>query len=481
MALRLIVSTMFYVAAAAGHPWRKQPANRRRRDEHTKIRAVEVLDGNNSEWCKEAQQKAAAIHEQAQAKKAMMMRKKPRHSRTLTSSSKHYRPHAVNYSEFLHSNNAAYTQRVHLEKVMQCEGDTHWLSKEEVKYAMCPPGHYLTHTTVEAREQMSARLRKAMCTVKRRGAEEFVNHRETSVYKMRGYSTFESAIWPKADGCQSIIDEKWYYETGLQNRMPPFKPDMVPTHMGKLVTTRFGPAPVEFHKAWKVASTAFPDYLQCEYEGAWHEVPVTSPVEQGSKVVFAVREPIGRWVSAVGELLERAINHYCPNGPCSEADGFDPAQTPKLLNHLTSWYRLVKWDKGYVSDQLPEVVSRMVKDTQCNYHYYASEHFTTQSTYAAQSDLTRAANLSLVMKLEHLDVGLGQLSQVLRQTSQTKCEFVPQNSKVCKPGHLNLPDADEIKKVLVANEELMRTLCLVYAQDFVCFDYDLPEVCKGLF
>lgn len=426
---------------------------------------------NRSAWCLVTRAKAAAQRAEAKVLKAIPPGKDKRHG---------WKAPAPKSTDFFKGKESHFGHKMQAAQAMPCGSSKHWLSKEEVQYAMCPPGNYLSHTTAQTHARKQRRLRQAMCKIKTRGADPIVNRQEGSAFRSRGYSTYESSAWPKFHGCRHIVDEKWYAETDMHNRMPPFKPDMAPPHMGKLVSSwHFGH--VEFHKAWKVASTAFPDYLRCEYEGSWDEVPSSTPVPEGGKVAFAVREPIGRWISAVGELLERSINHYCPSGPCGAQDAFDLVKTPKILNHMTSWFRLVKGGKGYHKPQLPELVRRMVRDTSCNYMFYAGEHFSSQSTYAAQNGPHRAANLSLVMKLENLNADLAKLSQVIRGTPTTKCEFVPQNSKVCKPGQGNLPDAADIMKILAEDHELMRTLCLVYAQDFVCFDYDLPPACHGLF
>jgi len=35
--------------------------------------------------------------------------------------------------------------------------------------------------------------------------------------------------------------------------------------------------------------------------------------------------------------------------------------------------------------------------------------------------------------------------------------------------------------VLEKSPELLKKLCMMYAQDFICFDYDMPDECEGLF
>lgn len=441
---------------------------------------------NLSERCLVAEAKATAMHHRVQQLTAKVYSRTAEMPSNVTHTS--LVPH-LDYAEVMarHMPEADFLRleqaeegKEAAEQAMKCEFNDMWLSADEVNFAMCPPGNYLSHTTAESQVQKRTRLRRAMCQTKAQGASG-TNKRETSYFRTRSYSTYESAVWPKPPGCNSLHDEHWYYSNGMKDSMPAFRPDSVPPHMGKLVNHNFGN--VEFHKAWKVASTAFPDYLQCEYGGSWHSVPVTTPVAAGATVAVAVREPLGRWISAVGELLERSINHYCPNGPCGQQDGFDAHSTLEYLEHTTSWYRLVSpASGGYDPSKLTDLIRKMVLDTGCNYYSYASEHFTTQSTFTTQNDFgSRAANLSHVMKLENIEAGLNQLSEDMRGQPAGKCEFVAQNSKACKPNQAILPNEAEIRHVLAANAGLMRELCLVYAQDFVCFDYELPAECKGMF
>ena len=44
-----------------------------------------------------------------------------------------------------------------------------------------------------------------------------------------------------------------------------------------------------------------------------------------------------------------------------------------------------------------------------------------------------------------------------------------------------LPKSSTLLKVLDSEPDLMRLLCRVYAQDFVCFGYDIPPACRDLF
>ena len=70
-----------------------------------------------------------------------------------------------------------------------------------------------------------------------------------------------------------------------------------------------------------MASTSYPSYLWCEF---WPLTRATSSdsVKDGYKVVASVRNPLGRFVSAVSEILQRSVNGYCPSGYCDAGDSY---------------------------------------------------------------------------------------------------------------------------------------------------------------
>merc|ERR1719478_1272825 len=121
--------------------------------------------------------------------------------------------------------------------------------------------------------------------------------------------------------------------------------------------------------------------------------------------------------------------------------------------------------------QLPEIMERFVSDTQCNYYTYASEHFITQTDFVTQNGGC-AAPINNIIQLEQLDSGLSELASTLGHTESGSCSLEDSNEASDKPG--GGPSSGEMLKVL-------KEICYMYAQDFICFDYDLPEACEGLF
>merc|ERR1712176_1366222 len=105
--------------------------------------------------------------------------------------------------------------------------------------------------------------------------------------------------------------------------------DLPPRNLQKLVMANGG---AEFRKNWKVATTTFGSYLHCAFDRS-EAVPALSRTPADRKVIFPVRHPIDRWISAMIELLARSMNFICPGGdqgegrPCGDKDSFFPSVT----------------------------------------------------------------------------------------------------------------------------------------------------------
>lgn len=337
---------------------------------------------------------------------------------------------------------------------------------QEEGYYICPPGNYLGHTASDM-EDRNSRLR--LLHAKLRNMSYVHNDRELDSYKTRGFATYESSMWLKPKHCLKLIDEEWSKTNGYLK----YKEDNSPEYMTKMVNAEYG---MEFHLNWKVASTSFPSYLWCEY-GTWTDVPKSTAVTPGYQVVAAVRHPVSRFVSSVGELLQRAVNYYCPSGYCTfEDDYWQGNVTLDKFAHQTSWYQLVQ--NGVNMTQLPEIMAAFVADTTCNYYTYASEHFITQTDFVTQNGGC-AAPVNSIIQLEKLDLGLTQLADILSHTESNSCSLEDSNDADEKPG--GVPTSGQMMEVLKHHDELMKQICYMYAQDFICFDYELPEECEGLF
>ena len=122
---------------------------------------------------------------------------------------------------------------------------------------------------------------------------------------------------------------------------------------------------VEMLHNYKVAGTALKRYMTCEYgEEGDSDFAVS---------VLAVRDPIDRFVSAVGEVLQRFLNNVCPDGPCTDALRRAGA------SRNTAWHRVA--DAAHfnlTADVLPALVSAFVDDISCCHSGYALDHLQPQ-------------------------------------------------------------------------------------------------------
>lgn len=360
------------------------------------------------------------------------------------------------------------------------------LTPDEGKFAQCPPGRYLGVQSLASYKERAARLRRALCVSKAHG-KTVTNTRETNFFSKRGYMTYESSVWPKSEECVKLPAER-AGKTEWINKIP-YKVDTTASSSMGVQRLVSHAQKLEYRRIWKAASSTMPKYLRCEFTGKW--IKARASAEEGAetfngtyKVFSVVREPIDRWISGVGEIFERTINRYCISRMCDESDGFMP-ETPKKVQASTTWYPIMNESETklpYGPRRLHMVIRAMIHDTSCNYRYYASEHLNTQSTFLAQNPGV-AVPISHLIKLEDFDTGLEGLVRMAANASTPtgSCDVLPSNVAACKPSSGNVPTSKEIREALTSHPKFMRELCLVYAQDFVCFDYELPHACTDLF
>ena len=271
---------------------------------------------------------------------------------------------------------------------------------------------------------------------------------------------------------------------------------------------------IEFIHNYKAASSAVAAFLSCAYGRE-----VDSSVFEAS--VFVVRDPIDRFISAVGEMLRRyvrsstlcpcsnqqlpsraplpsaQVNDHCPPGPngpvlCSHST-MRPAFTDMFSDEMdfkgrrketleeamgsTRWWPLAR-SKGVGADVLAELLTAFVDDIQCCHSAYSMDHFSAQSVFAA-TYATRG--IDVVIKVSNLESGLQQLTQRVQSTAPPgQCELSSQmNSAATNKGSVaagdNLPSSSDLRAALTGDH--IRELCKIYAQDYTCFDLPLPTEC----
>lgn len=352
-------------------------------------------------------------------------------------------------------------------------------------YFKCPPGAYLNNTA-ETKKKKMERLVALQAKLKDMGYVENERSAYKAEYSDRGYATYESPVWLKPEECSTLPDEEWTAEYNPWYYQ--YQPDHAPTYITKQVYNDYK---FEFHDNWKVASTSFSSYLPCEY-GSFDKVSESTAVTDGYMVAAPVRYPVSRFVSAVGELMERSMNHYCPAGYCQSSDSYDNETLWKLA-HQTTWYPLMcnetklvyndtagHWETvpgcSFDDEKFPEIVRAFVHDKKCNYYFYAAEHFVSQSAFVTQNSGC-ANDLDTVIRLEELDDGLAELAEKVGKVQS--CDMGDSNSASNKPG--GLPSESQTMAILKQIPDLMKDICMIYAQDFICYDYELPVECEGLF
>jgi hypothetical protein len=100
------------------------------------------------------------------------------------------------------------------------------------------------------------------------------------------------------------------------------------------------------------------------------------------------------------------------------------------------------------------------------YHVYPQA---MKVNVVTRSEASGGFGFSAIVKLEALEAGLAQVAQL----AHTSPPVMPPPSK--KEEHTT--DVDKCSQ-LQLDEGLTRRLCKLYAADFVCFGYELPEVCR---
>ena len=210
--------------------------------------------------------------------------------------------------------------------------------------------------------------------------------------------------------------------------------------------------------ASQVGGTSLEDYLSCAY----------GPDEDTDRFtlsVFAVRDPIDRFVSAVGEVLQRVVNGVCPRGRCPPID-------KDQLRKSTEWYPIAERARfNFSAEVLPKLMAAFVADTTCCHAGYGRDHFAPQVTFATYAD----RGVDMLLRLDAIEEGLDDLTRRLPPSRSTTCRLEHANSAQAKPG--NVADSVALRGAL--DDSLVRQLCDVYAQDFTCFDLPRPAVCAS--
>ena len=179
-----------------------------------------------------------------------------------------------------------------------------------------------------------------------------------------------------------------------------------------------------------------------------------------------MRDPIDRFVSAVGEVLQRVVNGVCPGG----------AQCPPIdenqLIESTEWYSVAeRAGFNFSAEVLPKLMAAFVADATCCHDGYGRDHFAPQAAFATYAE----RGVDVLLQLDAIEEGLDELTRRVIPSRNASCHLQHANSAEAKPS--NIPRAATLRGAL--DDSLVRQLCNVYEQDFLCFGLARPAVCTA--
>lgn len=170
------------------------------------------------------------------------------------------------------------------------------------------------------------------------------------------------------------------------------------------------------------------------------------------------------FVSATGEVFQRAVNNFCIDHTCDEIDAFGN-NTLEKMGYQTSWFSLLDNPSWSSPDLLQDVIRAIVNDLRCNFNSYALDHYMSQSVFVSQNNGTADA-IDVVIKLENIEDGLAEVGTLAGHPISNQCSLEESNAAVDKPG--GVPSSKEIFNVINSNIDIMRELCLIYIQVSLC-------------
>ena len=328
----------------------------------------------------------------------------------------------------------------------------------------------------------SARLQAWVCAQRARAGYVTLPR---ATLPVGGVATYASRAYPKPARCLLAPDEVFAasetfgrgtpWSTHNPSGQAVYMSAGAPYYDKKLVS-----AGIEVRRNWKAASTTMPSLVKCVVSSSakWREVPANAPTtDLGTRVVSTSRDPIARFASGVQEMMQRAVNGWCPPGPDTAA-AYTRCSPTWLPYARTTWTRGSTWFAPLMRGDYDAAVQAFVNDTECTRMYQAAEHFNSQSDFLLGGD-TRT---DLVVRADDDDkagtlrAGLGEAG------GAASCAVASKNAAAAKPPG-QLPDdvAHRIYGALQDGAGLVARLCAVYVQDFVCLGYEVPGACRGMF
>ena len=351
-----------------------------------------------------------------------------------------------------------------------------WSAAEIDKLASCPRGSYLDY---RQRAKAAAALLASQRSHVADGWLPYGLPGKGREYARRGVvSVWCSDNWPKPAVCQHdplrpMMPDQIFYET------------MPSGGVGLPLRSVFGNR-IEFIHNFKAASSTVSAFFSCAYGREMDS-------DAFDLSVFVVRDPIDRFISAVGELLRRYVNDHCPEDvtgavKCSHDMMMSPAFTDlnadrsdflavreETLDEAmksTLWWPFAQTN-GVGLHVVTQLLTAFIGDIQCCHSSYAMDHFNPQSLFATYA----SRGIDVVISTADLEAGLEQvLARVPSVAPAGQCKLSREKNsastnKASAAGD-NLPSTAELRAALT--DDHIRQLCEIYAQDYSCFAEWLP-------
>ena len=206
--------------------------------------------------------------------------------------------------------------------------------------------------------------------VSRLPAAEFLGEHHSNVHTSGLGGFFESNMWPRPRHCARRIEGKEVMHPAER------------TWATKWISHEYR---LEVRPILKSGSMTINRLLTC-LPGNWTEVPSSRRTDY--QVVVIVRPVVERFASAMMEVMARVFTGHCPEGACTmERDHLNETiarETIETVEWLTLAQQIFQPQEDAELPTMEELVLSAAQDASCDLHYYASEHFLTQTRLLVQ-------------------------------------------------------------------------------------------------
>ena len=280
------------------------------------------------------------------------------------------------------------------------------------KYFRCPRGAYGEGD--DARDGLLQSWQEAALS---RGWRPTSSQTAASRFEVTGISHHCSANWAKPPACSEGL-----YNARADAIWHPASPSPVAVAPLRRV---YGGA-VELVHNYKAGGSSLHEYLLCEYGSPAGKAQGQAATFTAS--VFAVRDPIKRFVSGVHEILQRFVNDACPLGSrCGNMD-------PHTSSMRTAWFSAaaaglpagapLAFD-GTRFVNLTRLLEAFIDDAMCCRQGSAAgltdglDHLMSQSTFATYAK----RGIDLLVSLEDPEPALDSLARRLDKARNHTCSL----------------------------------------------------------